>query len=113
VKGHHVWLKTLNLALMGGTPQHILLFLCVFIFIFIFDFSFVTFSVLFFRNKCACVQVWGECFESDLLKTMSSISRVRSFHFIHTLGTMCNSSLGVWETHLHTLGPRFCFRKKK
>jgi hypothetical protein len=47
VKGHHVRLKTLNLALMGGTPQHILLFLCVFIFIFIFDFSFVTFSVLF------------------------------------------------------------------
>jgi hypothetical protein len=38
-----------------------------------------------------------------------SISRVRSFHDIHTLGTMCNLSLGVWGTHLHTLGPTFCF----
>jgi hypothetical protein len=34
VKGQNVWLKTLNLALMGGTPQLILLFdffLCLFI----------------------------------------------------------------------------------
>jgi hypothetical protein len=88
----------------------------VFIFIFIFYCSFVTFSVLFFRNKCACVQVWGECFESDLLRTVSSISRVRSFHVIHTLGTMCNLSLGVWETHLHTFVPSFFFfflKKKK
>jgi hypothetical protein len=58
----------------------------------------------------------GEGFESDLLRTVSSISWVRSFHVIHTLGTMCNLSLGVWETHLHTLGPNFCFpglKKKK
>jgi hypothetical protein len=36
------------------------------------------------------------------------ISRVRSFHDIHILGTMCDLSLGVWGTHLHTLGPNFC-----
>ena len=55
----------------------------------------------------------GECFESDLLRTISSISRVRSFHDLHTLGTMCNLSLGVWEKHSHTFGPSFCFPKKK
>jgi hypothetical protein len=46
VNRHHVWLKTLNLALMGGTPQHILLFLCVFIFIFIFIFIFFVLLLL-------------------------------------------------------------------
>jgi hypothetical protein len=58
VSSHTVWLKTLNLALMGGTPQHILFisfFVCLFYFVFVF-FVFVFlcyFSVLFFRNKCA------------------------------------------------------------
>jgi hypothetical protein len=28
---------------------------------------------------------------------------VRSFHVIHTLGTMCNLSLAVWETFTNTL----------
>jgi hypothetical protein len=42
---------------------------------------------------------------SQTYSNSSSISRVRSFHVIHTLGTMCNLSLGVWGTHLHTLGP--------
>jgi hypothetical protein len=49
VSSHTVWLKTLNLALMGGTPQHILFisfFVCLFYFIlflfFLFLFSFVT-----------------------------------------------------------------------
>ena len=43
VSGCTVWLKTLNLALMGGTPQHILFILfyvIYFIFIFIFVFGF-------------------------------------------------------------------------
>jgi hypothetical protein len=43
VSSHTVWLKTLNLALMGGTPQHILFisFLVCFC-LFLFLFSFVT-----------------------------------------------------------------------
>jgi hypothetical protein len=32
------------------------------------------------------------------------------FSSVHTLGTMYDSSLGVWETHSHTLVP---FLKKK
>jgi hypothetical protein len=55
VSSHTVWLKTLNLALMGGTPQHILFisfFVCLFYFVFVFVFL-CYFSVLFFRNKCA------------------------------------------------------------
>jgi hypothetical protein len=50
-----VWLKTLNLALMGGTPQYI--HLCIFIdfvftFIFIFGFIFLVLLVCFlFRDK--------------------------------------------------------------
>jgi hypothetical protein len=64
---------------------------------------------------CLRSSLGGIALQSDLLRTVSSISRVRSFHVIHTLGTMCNLSLGVWETHLHTLGPSFClfFKKKK
>jgi hypothetical protein len=31
------------------------------------------------------------------------------FPCIYTLGTMYNLSLGVWGTHLHTLGPKFFF----
>jgi hypothetical protein len=55
VSSHTVWLKTLNLALMGGTPQHILFisfFVGLFYFVFVFTFL-CYFSVLFFRNKCA------------------------------------------------------------
>jgi hypothetical protein len=44
---------------------------------------------------------------SQTCPTSFSISQVRSFHVIHTLGTMCNLSLGVWGTHLHTLGPTY------
>jgi hypothetical protein len=36
---------------------------------------------------------------------------VRSLHIIHTLGTMCNLSLGVWEALTHTLS--HIFEKKK
>jgi hypothetical protein len=55
----------------------------------------------------------GESLESNLLQTISSISRVRSFHAIHTLGTMCNLSLRVWETHFNTLCPVLILKKKK
>jgi hypothetical protein len=44
-----------------------------------------------------------------LFQTVSSISRVNSFQVLDTLGTTCNLSLGVWETHLHTLCPSFVF----
>jgi hypothetical protein len=58
VSSHTVWLKTLNLAIMGGTPQHILFipfFVCLFyFFVFILFFVFLCyFSVLFFRDNCA------------------------------------------------------------
>jgi hypothetical protein len=55
----------------------------------------------------------GNALSQTYFRTVSSISRVRSFHDIHTLGTMCDLSLGVWGTHLHTLGPNFCFCEKK
>jgi hypothetical protein len=42
-----------------------------------------------------------------------SISRVRSFHDIHTLGTMCNLSFGgMGDTFTHTWS-HFLFLKKK
>jgi hypothetical protein len=41
----------------------------------------------------------------------SPFPQVSSFHDIYTLGTMCNLSLGVRETHLHTLCP--VFERKK
>jgi hypothetical protein len=47
VKGHKVWLKTLNLALMGGTPQLILLFL----------FFFLCLFILFYFYFCFCFPV--------------------------------------------------------
>jgi hypothetical protein len=49
VSGRTVWLKTLNLALMGGTPQHIL-FISLFVCLFYFNFCFflISFVVLVF-----------------------------------------------------------------
>jgi hypothetical protein len=57
-----VWLKTLNLALMGGTPQYIHLFIdfvFTFIFIFWFYFSRITCVFSFQRQKGTSIQVWG------------------------------------------------------
>jgi hypothetical protein len=57
VSCYTVWLKTLNLALMGGTPQYIHFFIFIdfvftFIFIFIFGFIFLVLLVCFlFRDK--------------------------------------------------------------
>jgi hypothetical protein len=53
VSGHTVWLKTLNLALMGGTPQHIpsisRCFRFTFILFFVLVFCFPGTSVLEFK----------------------------------------------------------------
>ena len=38
------------------------------------------------------------------------ISLVWSFHFLYTLRTICNSSLGVWEIHTHFV--HIFFKKK-
>jgi hypothetical protein len=55
VSCYTVWLKMLNLALMGGTPQYIHLFIFIdfiFTFIFIFGFIFLVLLVCFlFRDK--------------------------------------------------------------
>jgi hypothetical protein len=50
------------------------------------------------------VQVWG-CAISHASPDNSPNPQL--FPCIYTLGKMCNFSLGVWETHLHTLGPIF------
>jgi hypothetical protein len=44
-----------------------------------------------------------------LFQIVSFTSQVNSLHVLDTLGTMCNLSLGVWETHLHTFCPNFFF----
>jgi hypothetical protein len=52
VSSHTVWLKTLNLALMGGTPQHIIFisfFLCLFYFVF--DFVFHYYQCFVFQEQ--------------------------------------------------------------
>jgi hypothetical protein len=65
MSGCTVWLKTLNLALIGGTPQYIHLFLTVFIlplFLLSFYFFFPVLLVCFiFKDKIkdTSVQAWG------------------------------------------------------
>jgi hypothetical protein len=58
-----VWLKTLNLELIGGTLQHIILFLCLFI---LFLFSFVTLVFCFSGTTVLEFKFGEECFESNL-----------------------------------------------
>jgi hypothetical protein len=68
VRGHTVWLKTFNLVLMGGTPQHILLNSCCFIFaLSCFIFVFLTyFSVVFSGTKGYFSLSLGVCYEPCL-----------------------------------------------
>jgi hypothetical protein len=58
-----VWLKTLNLALMGGTPQYIHLFLVFFVLpLILLSFYFPVLLLCFiFTNKIkgTSIQVWG------------------------------------------------------
>jgi hypothetical protein len=57
-----VWLKTLNLALMGGTPQYIYLFLVVFVlplFLLSFYFPVLLLCFIFRDKKGTSAQVWG------------------------------------------------------
>jgi hypothetical protein len=61
-----IWLKTLNLALIEGTPQYIHLFLVILpLFLLSFDFDFFSFFRITFvfsfhkQNKGISVQVWG------------------------------------------------------
>jgi hypothetical protein len=55
-----IWLKTLNLALMGGTPQYIHSFLVVFILpLLSFFFPILLLCFLFKDKKGTSVQVWG------------------------------------------------------
>ena len=84
----------------------VLIFICVLISFVIFVFCFV------FQGQVCLSSSLGECFESNLFRTVSSISRVRSFHVIQTLGTVCNLSLGVWR-HIYTHFVPFLLKKKK
>jgi hypothetical protein len=102
---------------MGGTPQFILYVFVVFQFLivvilfylvlFVFQYYF---SIVFSGTKEYFNSSLKVCYESCQSRQFS-ISQVSSFHVIYTLGTMCNLSLGVWETHLDTLCP--IFEKKK
>jgi hypothetical protein len=57
----------------------------------------------FLGQKGTSVQVWG--YARSHASPDSSSSPKSALSHICTLGTMCNLSLGVWETHLHTLCP--------
>jgi hypothetical protein len=71
------------------------------------------FSFFFFFQGQVCLSSsLGGCFESYLLQPVS-LTPGQLFPCICTLGTMCNLSLGVWETHLYTLCSVFSFNKKK
>jgi hypothetical protein len=61
-----VWLKTLNLTLMGGNPQYIYLFFVVLVFTFIFIFilfSRITFVFSFQRQKGYFSSSLGMCYK--------------------------------------------------
>jgi hypothetical protein len=101
-----VWLKTLNLALMGGTPQYIHLFLLSwflpFFYFFIF-FPVLLLCFLFRDKKGISVQVWGCAMSHASPDSSLTPSPGQLFPCNYTLGTMCKLSLGVWEhnfTHL-------------
>jgi hypothetical protein len=105
---------------MGGTPQLILYvfvfffffnFLLLFNFFSFFFFSSIIFVLCFSRTKGTSVQVCG-CAMSHANPNSSPSPRVSSFHVIYTLWTMCNLSLGVWGTCLHTFCPIFEKEKK-
>jgi hypothetical protein len=70
VSGCIVWLKTLNLELMGGTPQHIIFFFFVIYVLFLFLFSFVTFVFCFLGTSVLEFKFGGEYFELNLFQTV-------------------------------------------
>jgi hypothetical protein len=78
-----VWLKTLNLALVGGTPHYfscnLILFVC-----FVFFFSCV------FQVKCLPFKFGGA-----FSYVMPNLRHSSGIVFLDTLGTMCHFSLGV------------------
>jgi hypothetical protein len=96
-----VWLKTLNLALMRGTPQSIRFFLLVFCLIFQYYFC-----VLFSRTKMVLLFKFGGVLWAMLVQTVLQFSG-QLFPCSYTSGTVCKLSLGVWETLPHTLSPFF------
>jgi hypothetical protein len=98
---------------MGGTPQHILFiafFVCLFyfLFLFLFLFSFVTLVFCFSGTIVLECKFGGNALSHTCPNQFLHLPG-KIFPCIYTLGTMCNLSLGVWGTHLHTLGPTFCF----
>ena len=77
-----VWLKTLNLALVGGNPHY---FPCYLILVCLFCFCYCVFQV-----KCLSFK-----FEGVLSYAMPDLRRSSGIVFLDTLGTMYHFSLGV------------------
>jgi hypothetical protein len=73
-----VWLKTENLALVGGNPHYFPCHLIVCLF----------FILLCFSGYVSAIQVWGGLAILDLRHPIGIV-------FLVTLGTMCHFSLGV------------------
>jgi hypothetical protein len=70
------------------------------------------FSVMFSGTKGYFSSSLG-CAMSHATLDSSPFPQVSSFHDIYTLGTMCNLSLRVCETQLHTLCLIFEKKEKK
>jgi hypothetical protein len=100
-----VWLKTLNLAVMEGTPQYIHLFLlsCFFTFIFIFIlFSSITFVFPFQRQKGYFSSSLGVCYEPCQSRQFSnSQSRLALSMYLH-IGDNVQIKFGGMGTQVHT-----------
>jgi hypothetical protein len=109
VSRYTVWLKTLNLALMGGTPHYIHLFLLSWflpLFLLLFYFSVLLLCFLFIDKKGILVQVWKCAMSHASPDSPLTPSPGQLFPCNYTLRTMCTLSLGVWEhnfTHLVSL----------
>jgi hypothetical protein len=95
-----VWLKTLNLALMGGTPQYIHLNFVVLVFtvIFLFNFRFLYYFWVFFAETNGLFSSsLGVCYEPRQSNKFSNFQSRSARSINSTLGTMFSSSLGEWE----------------
>jgi hypothetical protein len=89
------------------TAHPFIFFLCLFYFTFIFVFVFLCyFSVLFSRNKCVSVQVWGGCFEPYLLQPVSPKPRSALSIYLHIGDNVQFKFGGMGDIFIYTV---FCF----
>jgi hypothetical protein len=85
VSGCIVWLKTLNLALMGGTSQHIIFISLLFIFVYFFCFPLLLLCFVFQGQVCLSSSLGG-----------NTLSQTYSKQFVHLLGKIlpCYTHIG-------------------